>query len=233
MLQWPRQLHPLLPVPVRAWSHHLGREGGERGPGHPARRWLPEDTLHFSAIYRVYPQPLRTALASLELFREGVLCSEAVRAVVGSPSNGDGGVGRQLLGGSVPGLVSSWCYSFRRTPEDTIPPVPQPCPTRFSFSPRPSPSSEVPVPQSHRIPRQQQQSERWTRCPAASGAANSSPLLYHVENRAGHDFPPWHRQPWAQMGTGVSGTTAPPKRSFQPRQSSLDSPPLLAPIPQG
>lgn len=57
-------LRPLLPSPVRARSRHLGQEGGE-GPGHPARRWLPKDALHFSAIYRVYPQPLRTALASL------------------------------------------------------------------------------------------------------------------------------------------------------------------------
>lgn len=159
MLQRPRQLCPApssaLPVPVRARSPHLGREGGE-GPGHPARRWLPEDTLHFSAIYRVYPQPLRTELASLN-YLGGVRCSQAARAVVGRAPDGVGGVGRRRGHGAAFG-VSSWTgeltvLQFPQNAGEHRPcsPPAHPCPTKLSFSP----SSEVPVPQSHRIPRQQ------------------------------------------------------------------------------
>lgn len=75
MLQWPRQLRSVPSSPYLARSRHLGQEGGA-GPGHPERRWLPEDTLHFSAIYHVYPQPPRTALAFLNYLGR-VRCSEA------------------------------------------------------------------------------------------------------------------------------------------------------------
>lgn len=72
-------------------------------------------------------------------------------------------------------------------PENSVPPVPQPGSPSLSHQvfllPTHAPGlpSELPVPQSYRIPRQQGQRETLTRCPAASGAANSSPVLCHAE----------------------------------------------------
>lgn len=167
MLRWTWQLcsvssSPPAPVPVPARQH---RRGGERGPARQPWRWLPKDTLHFSAIYCIYPRPPRTAPASLR-YLEGAARAKgfgAVRATTGNPPTGarpqrsfSGRQPRAMLPelqahGAL--LTTARWRASSLCPHSTVP-QPGPHPHQVSLLPTPrAPSHPTPLPKDWCNPR--------------------------------------------------------------------------------
>lgn len=161
MLGWARQLCPVsssCPCPYLCRSTSSAR--GTR-PHQPW--WLPKDTLHFSPIYRVYPQPPRmvpTFLHYLEGTAQAGVSSahqqhEAVTAIGEMPGLGtrEGSTAmaqllRRVTESNALGSASPWCFPGHGTLENISPLVPHPCPTRFPSSP-----STQHLPTAHPVPR--------------------------------------------------------------------------------
>lgn len=102
-----------------------GMQGG-MGRLSGAQRLLPKGTLHFSAIYCVYPQPRRMALTYLR-YLESARSSLWFKAVAGAKGT-SAGVRGHGGGGTATSqeLSHSWVLQACSTLHGLIPPVPQP-----------------------------------------------------------------------------------------------------------
>lgn len=146
MLGWARQLCPIsssCPCPYR--QHLIGQRDPPDQPW-----WLPKDTLHFSAIYHVYPQPPQMVPAFLR-YLEGTAQArvssahqqhEAVTAIGEMPGLGtrEGGTAmaqllRRVTESDALGSANPWRFPGHGMLGNISPLVPHPCPTRFPSSP--------------------------------------------------------------------------------------------------